>query len=439
MTRDQEYQGGENFDLRDILLNGRGRSLRERVAQFGTFLDDLREQKNMLCMRTISSPTDREVTVIDPFSGVPRQMLMFGSNNYLGLATHPHVRERVDDALRNFGIGVGGPPLLNGTTSLHRELEERLAALKGTEDAMLFSSGYGANVGLTTGLMSSADIVLYDAFSHASFTDGLRMAGAQTFRFGHNDLRHLEQLFEMTAKRRHTDLFVGVEGVYSMDGDVAPLDRLLPLCESHGALLILDDAHGTGVMGASGRGTAEHFGLEGKIPLTMGTFSKAFAVTGGFVAGSSAIISYLRFFARAHMFSAALPPPVIAAVLGGLEVLEREPERLSRLRRNIAMAARGLQDLGFDVEPSSAILPLRVPVNMDIRQASLAFHERGIFVNSIEYPAVPVAQQRFRISLMATHTHDDIRRLLTAVQEVWSTCINQPGADCHDTSCLSAA
>ncbi len=439
MTRDQEYQGGENFDLRDILLNGRGRSLQERVAQFGAFLDDLREQKNMLCMRSINSPTDREVTVIDPFSGLPRSMLMFGSNNYLGLATHPHVRERVEDAIRDFGIGVGGPPLLNGTTCLHRELEERLAALKGTEDAMLFSSGYGANVGLTTGLMSSADIVLFDAFSHASFTDGLRMAGAQTFRFGHNDLHHLEQLFEMAAKRRHTDLFVGVEGVYSMDGDVAPLDRLLPLCESHGALLVLDDAHGTGVMGASGRGTAEHFGLEGKIPLTMGTFSKAFSVTGGFVAGSSAIISYLRFFARAHMFSAALPPPVIAAVLGGLEVLEREPERLSRLRRNIALAARGLQELGFDVGPSSAILPLRVPVNMDIRRASLAFHERGIFVNSIEYPAVPVSQQRFRISLMATHTHEDIRRLLTAVQEVWSTCVNQPGADSHDTSCLNAA
>lgn len=224
-----------------------------------------------------------------------------------------------------------------------------------------------------------------------------------------------------------------------MDGDVAPLDRLLPLCESHGALLVLDDAHGTGVMGASGRGTAEHFGLEGKIPLTMGTFSKAFSVTGGFVAGSSAIISYLRFFARAHMFSAALPPPVIAAVLGGLEVLEREPERLSTLRRNIALAARGLQELGFDLQPSSAILPLRVPVNMDIRQASLAFHERGIFVNSIEYPAVPVSQQRFRISLMATHTQEDIRRLLTAVQEVWSTCVNQPGADSHDTSCLNAA
>jgi glycine C-acetyltransferase len=439
MTREQEYEGGENFDLRDVLLNGRGRPLQERTAQFGAFLNGLREQKNMLCMRTISSPTDREVTVVDPFTGVPRPMLMFGSNNYLGLATHPHVRERVESALRDFGVGVGGPPLLNGTTSIHRELEERLAALKGTEDAMLFSSGYGANVGLTTGLMSSSDIVLFDAYSHASFTDGLKMAGTQSFRFAHNDLHHLEQLFEMTATRRHTDLFVGVEGVYSMDGDVAPLDRLLPLCESHGAILVLDDAHGTGVMGESGRGTAEHFGLEGTIPLTMGTFSKAFAVTGGFVAGSAAVISYLRFFARSHMFSAALPPPIIAAVLGGLEVLEREPERLSQLRENIARAARGLQELGFDVLPSSAILPLRVPVNMDIRQASLAFHERGIFVNSIEYPAVPVAQQRFRISLMATHTHDDIRRLLTAVQEVWSSCVNQPGADCHDTSCLHAA
>jgi glycine C-acetyltransferase len=212
---------------------------------------------------------------------------------------------------------------------------------------------------------------------------------------------------------------VGVEGVYSMDGDLAPLDRIVELCEAHGAILIVDDAHGTGVMGAKGSGTAEHFGVEGKIPLTMGTFSKAFAVTGAFVAGPQPIISYLRFFARSYMFSASLPPMVLAAVLGGLDVLEAEPERLVRLRENVARAAAGLNAIGIPVRPEAAIIPLLVPQSMNIRQAGRRFHERGIFVNSVEYPAVPISQQRFRISMMATHRCEDIDTLLSAVEEIW--------------------
>ena len=264
------------------------------------------------------------------------------------------------------------------------------------------------------------DVVLYDAYSHASFCDGIKMAGVQSFRFPHNDVRRLQRLFDLQENQSKHDVFVGVEGVYSMDGDVAPLDQLVPLCRSHGAFLVVDDAHGTGVMGQHGRGTAEHFGVEGDIDITMGTFSKTFAGTGGFIAASKPIIDYMRYFARSYMFSASLPPVAIATVLAGLDVLENEPELISRLRMNVQYAAEGLRSLGFDVNPQAGIIPLRVPIGMNIRRTAYRFHQLGIFMNSIEFPAVPVSQQRFRISLMSTHTTKDIDVLLAAVEEVWA-------------------
>ncbi len=252
------------------------------------------------------------------------------------------------------------------------------------------------------------------------FADGIKLSGAQSCMFAHNDVSNLKTILDQASRRAHNDLFVGVEGVYSMDGDIAPLDRILSLCRAYGARLIVDDAHGTGVMGPHGRGTAEEFGLEGEVDITMGTFSKAFAVSGGFVAAAKPIIDYLRYFARSYMFSASLPPVVIATVLAGLDVMEQEPERLTQLRQNIATATAALRRIGFSSPSQSAIIPLRVPVEMDIRRAAKLFHERGIFLNSIEYPAVPVSQQRFRISIMATHTNEDIARLVSAVEEVWA-------------------
>ena len=371
-------------------------------------------------MREVITAADREVTIIDPLTGQRRSMLMFGSNNYLGLANHPYVREQVRRATVAYGVGIGGPPLLNGYTALHRELEERLAALKGKEDALIFSSGYGANVGVVTAIAHGTDRVFYDAYSHASFCDGIKMAGVPSFRFSHNNSGELQKLFEGGNRPHHGETYVGVEGVYSMDGDLAPLDEIVPLCKSHGAVLLVDDAHGTGVMGRNGRGTAEHFDVERDVDITIGTFSKTFAVTGGFVAGPKALIDYLRYFARSYMFSASLPPVVVAAVLAGLDVMECEPGLLADLRENVEYTVAGLQRLGFDLRSRSGIIPLRVPEGMDIRHAAYKFHERGIFVNSIEYPAVPISQQRFRISLIATHTKADIDRLLDAVEEVWS-------------------
>ena len=215
------------------------------------------------------------------------------------------------------------------------------------------------------------------------------------------------------------DKFIGVEGVYSMDGDTAPLDKIVTLAKAVNAYLILDDAHGTGVMGKTGRGTAEHYNVEDKIDITMGTFSKTFAVTGGFIASSKSIINYLRFFARSYMFSASLPPTVIASVLAGLDVIKNEPELLTSLNDNISYTKNALNQLGFTINSETGIIPLIAPLNMNIRKASHAFHELGIFLNSIEYPAVPISQQRFRISLMATHTRQDIDQLISSIEKVW--------------------
>jgi glycine C-acetyltransferase len=415
-----EYQGGENFDLREMLLKGRKLRLTDKVQYFTQFVDDLIDNKQMHHMRCITSAADREVSIIDRYTGKERKMIMFGSNNYLGLANHSYVKKKAIEAISKFGAGIGGPPLLNGYTSLHRELEERLAHLKGEEDALIFSSGYGTNVGLVTGLLNSNDVVIYDAYSHASFCDGIKMADVQSFRFTHNNISQLEQRLEQNASNSDKDVYVGVEGVYSMDGDLAPLNEIVPLCKSKGAILIVDDAHGTGVMGKTGRGTAEHFGVEGQVDICMGTFSKTFAATGGFIAASKPIINYLRFFARSYMFSASLPPVSIAMVLACLDVIENEPELLEQLWSNVKYAELGLREIGIDIEPQSAIIPLRVPVGMDLRKAAGKFHDKGIFVNSVEYPAVPVSQQRFRISIIATHTKEDIDRLIETVDEIWS-------------------
>ncbi len=420
MKREEQYSGGENFDLQTVLLRGRKLRLRERVDCFGAFLGGLEGRGELTTMREVVSAADREVVVVDRPSGNPRKMLMFGSNNYLGLANHPLVIERVRDAVARYGAGIGGPPLLNGFTTLHRELEERLAGLKGTEDAMVYSSGYGANVGLVTGLAGPDDLVLYDAYSHASFCDGLNMAGAEAHSFHHNDIDGLVRLLSQGPRRGDRDIYVGAEGVYSMDGDMAPVDRLLDVCRTYGARLILDDAHGTGVMGPTGRGSAEEFGMEGKVDVTMGTFSKAFAVTGGFVAADKAIVNYLRYFARSYMFSASLPPAVIAAVLAGLDVMAAEPDLRRRLHANVDYALAGLRSIGIHISSPSGIIPLRVPRGMDIHRAARRFHEMGIFVNAVEYPAVPLSQQRFRISMMATHTRADIDRLIDAVEAVWA-------------------
>lgn len=415
--RTQPATHSENFSLRDFLpLPDQG--LDAQVAAFSHHYRLAADQGELLYMRELQGPADAVVTVADPATGAPREMIMLGSNNYLGLANHPAVKAAVKDAVDAYGIGCGGPPLLNGTSRLHRELERQLAALKGCDDAVLFTSGFLANLGWVTALLRPQDVVIYDEYSHASLFDAIKLARCKSQFFAHNDMHELEAILASTRQRSpQANLVVSVEGVYSMDGDLAPLPEVRALCDRYGAWLMVDDAHGTGVMGASGAGTAEHFGVH-RVEIAMGTFSKAFGTAGGFIAGSQALIDYLRFFARSHMFSAALPHPVVASVLAGLAVMREEPWRRERLHENAAYLAQGLRGLGLAIDYESAILPLIVPVGVDLRALTRRVHEEGLFVNAIEAPAVPADAQRLRISLMATHERAHLDRAISVLHRV---------------------
>ena len=257
-----------NTDLRKVLIRARNLDLNTRALEFEAFWQAAVDARVSLYFREILGPSDREVAVRDPFTGQERRMLMFGSNNYLGLANDPSLHTRVEQVLETFGAGLGGPPLLNGYTTLLRTLEERLAAAKHCESAVVFPTGYQANLGLATCLMDRDDLLLYDEAHHASLYDGMRMSRVTSESFPHNDVASLDELL---ARRREgaRDAFVCVEGVYSMDGDLAPLPQIVEVCRRHDAWLIVDDAHGTGVLGENGRGTVEYYGLEGEVDMVM--------------------------------------------------------------------------------------------------------------------------------------------------------------------------
>ncbi len=405
--------------LREVIVRSRRMGLRERTRFFSTWVQGMRRREDSLHLRPIASPTDRVTLVGDHTTEGDREMLMFGANSYLGLMTHPYVKQRMKEAIDTYGVGLSGSPLLNGRSRLHMALEERIAAMKGKEDAVIFQSGYGANVGLLSTLTGRRDHIICDRLSHASFMDGTKMSAARSLTFAHNDTAELAALLDGLADDPG-DTFVGVEGVYSMDGDLAPLDEIAPLCRRHGAFLMVDDAHGTGVTGPGGRGTASHFGVTSEVDLILATFSKAFGVTGAAVATSREIAEYLRYNARSYVFSTSIPPASVAAVMASLDLMEQEPGLHERLRHLMAYTARGLRALGFALpEPESAIIALMAPEGLDVRSAIRDLHRRGIFLNTIEYPAVPVNQQRFRISLMATHTEKDVDRMLDTFAEVW--------------------
>ncbi|QIS10705.1 aminotransferase class I/II-fold pyridoxal phosphate-dependent enzyme [Nocardia arthritidis] len=393
----------ENFSL-EHYLDAAAPTFERRFDEFRPYVTNARETGFVL--REIAGPAGPVVRVRDPSGGGVRDLIMLGSNNYLGLASEPEIVAAAIEATREYGIGCGGPPLLNGTTSLHRRLEERLAETKGCESALVFSSGYAANIGWVTGLLRKGDVLIYDEQSHASLYDGIQLGRVRSMAFGHSDIDQLRhRLRQVRWRNPGANIVVAVEGVYSMDGDIAPLPEIRALCDSFGAWLAIDDAHGTGVLGAKGHGTAEHFGMDpGAVDLSMGTFSKVFATTGGFVAGSRDLIDTLRFFARSYMFSAALSPAVVASVLASIDFIDAHPERVAQLHDNCAYFVHGLRDMGFSVDPQTAIIPLLVPRRLAVAEVVSAMHEAGVFVNGVEFPAVPRELQRLRISMMATLT-----------------------------------
>jgi 8-amino-7-oxononanoate synthase len=346
-----------------------------------------------------------------------RRVLMFGSNNYLGLTRHPEVVAAARDAVARFGTSMTGSRLLNGTTHLHEELEHRVAAFLGKERALVFTTGYQTNLGTISSLIDKRSVAVIDKADHASIYDGTALAEGEVIRFRHNDARHLDTVLKRMAPGKAA--LVIIDGVYSMGGDIADLPGIVAACRRHEARLLVDDAHGIGVIGEGGRGTGSHFGLDGDVDLVMGTFSKSLASIGGFVAGPDKVLDWIQHFARSMLFSASLPPASTAAALAALTVLEREPEIVARLKSNGDLWREGLKGMGFDIGQTQTPI---VPVTLGDEYATVTFWkallEAGLYTNPSIYPAVNMREAILRTSCMATHTLPQIEQALETFRTV---------------------
>ncbi|MBC7254768.1 MAG: pyridoxal phosphate-dependent aminotransferase family protein [Chloroflexi bacterium] len=344
-----------------------------------------------------------------------KRMIMIGSNNYLGLTTHPKVRQAAIDAIKRYGTSCTGSRFLNGNLALHNKLEQDLADFVGKEAGIVFSTGMQVNLGTISALVGRGDVVITDREDHASIVDGCRLSFGEMKRFRHNDMAHLEQVLQESGDKGK---LVVVDGVFSMGGDIAPLPEIVALCEKYGARLMVDDAHSLGVL-AHGRGTAAYFGLTDKVDLTMGTFSKAFASLGGVVVGDADVIEYVRHTARSLIFSASMPPSNVAAVAAALEVIKEEPERTERVMQIAERMRQGYRELGFNCGNSQTpIIPILIGDEQKTFLFWKALFEAGIYVNPVVPPAVPPNLSLLRTSYMATHTDAQMDRVLETFAKV---------------------
>ncbi len=387
------------------------RSLFDKCRTY-TVPDDLRAAGLFTFFRTIESGQDPVVTM----GG--REMIMLGSNNYLGLTSHPKIKERAIEAIRKYGAGCAGSRLLNGTLDIHVELEERLAVFMKKPACVTFSTGFLVNLGVISSLAGKGDSIYLDRQDHACIYDGARLAvGAEVKKFKHNDPADLRRLLALNGDRGGRMLVV--DGVFSMEGDIAPLPEYTAICDDYDVAFMVDDAHGVGVLGKNGRGTAEHFGLEHKVDLIMGTFSKSLATVGGFVVGEPDVIKFIKHRARALMFTAAPPPASVAAVLAALDIIESEPERRERLWENTRFMMTALRAIGFDCGNSATpVIPIVVGADMLAFQMAKRLDDEGVFVNAVVSPGSPPGRALIRTSYMATHTKAHLTRALEAFRKV---------------------
>jgi len=345
-----------------------------------------------------------------------KKMIMIGSNNYLGLTNHPKVKEAAINAIKKYGTGCAGSRFLNGTLDIHVELEEKLARFMRKEAALIFTTGFQVNLGVISSLIGKDDVVIIDKMDHASIVDGCRLSFGEVKRYKHNDIDDLERVLkESEGKPR----LVVVDGVFSMEGDIVKLPEVVALCKKYGTRLMVDDAHGIGVLGLTGRGTAEHFGLENEVDMIMGTYSKSLASIGGFIAGQKDVINYIKHFGRSFIFSASPPPASVAAVSAAIDIIESEPERREQLWKNTNKMLKGFKELGFDIGVAETpIIPVIVGEDELAFKFVMMLQEEGVFANVAVSPAVPPGKALIRTSYMATHTDEHLDRVLEAFKKV---------------------
>ncbi len=376
-------------------------------SEFQTHLDDLAGRfllRRLQAMETETGP----VVKIDG-----RPVILMASNNYLGLASHPKLKQAAISATERYGVGTGASRLISGTLTPHTELETALARFKQTEAALVFGSGYLANLGLIPALIGSDGLILADRLSHASLIDGCRVSRASFRVFHHRDLTHLERLLIRRPPRR--DILIVTEGIFSMDGDLSPLPDLIDLAEKYEARLLVDDAHGTGVMGLHGRGSLEHFGVESRLPFHMGTLSKALGTSGAYVVGPESVIRYLVNRSRPFIYTTASPPATAAASLAAIAVLQAEPARRSRLWENRQYFYAGLQELGFLMTDSvSPIIPIVIGRPEKATAMANRLLELGVYAPAIRPPTVPKDTSRIRATVTSEHSRDQLSAALAA-------------------------
>ena len=346
-----------------------------------------------------------------------REVINFSSNNYLGLANHPALREAAKAAIDRYGCGSGASRLISGNMTLHEALEAKLAELKGTEAALVFNSGFQANVGVISTLVGDGDAVFSDALNHASIIDGCRLSRAKVYVYGHADLQQLEDCLKQASACRRK--LIVTETLFSMDGDEAPLEEIVDLAEKYDAMLMVDEAHATGVYGPDGAGVVAKFGLGDRVPVQMGTLGKALGGFGAYVAGSTGLRELLINRCRSFVFTTSLPPAVLAMAIAALDIVKKEPERRRSLWENWAKLNGGLKALGYFIANShSQILPLMVGDANECMDLSERLLERGVFVQGIRPPTVPPGTSRLRVTVMATHSREQLQRALGAFEEI---------------------
>jgi glycine C-acetyltransferase len=382
-----------------------------RTSWLKSEIDDLKAAGLYNNIRTLDSPMDAWVTIEG------RRLLNFCANNYLGLANHPRVREAAKKAIDHYGVGPGAVRTIAGTMSLHVELEERLADFKDAETCITFQSGFTANLATIPALVGSGDLIFSDELNHASIIDGCRLSRAEVVRYAHNDVGDLRRVINENPEYRRR--LIITDGVFSMDGDIAPLDQISAVAEEHDIMLMVDDAHGEGVLGRGGRGIVDHFGLHGRVDVEVGTLSKAFGVVGGLVAGKAIIVEWLRQRGRPFLFSSAMTAPDAAACIEAVNILQESTELIDRLWSNAAVFRKGMQQMGFDTGYSQTpIVPVMLGEASLAQQFSRRLFDAGVFAMAIGFPTVPRGKARIRVMNSAAHSPADIEIALETFGKV---------------------
>lgn len=383
----------------------------DKLAWIEQELENLKAAGLYNTIRTIESPMDAWMTIDG------RQLLNFCANNYLGLANHPRIREAAKAAIDQYGIGPGAVRSIAGTNSLHIELEQQLADFKQAEACITFQSGFTANLAAIPALVGRGDVIFSDELNHASIIDGSRLSRAEVVRYAHNDPQDLER--KINEASGYNRRLIITDGVFSMDGDIAPLDKICEVAERHGVMLMVDDAHGEGVLGRGGRGIVDHFGLHGRVDIEVGTLSKAFGVVGGLVAGKATIVEWLRQRGRPFLFSSAMTVPDTAACIEAVKMLSESTELIDQLWGNAQIFREGMRQMGFDTGLSQTpIVPVMLGEAPLAQQFSRRLFEEGVFAMAIGYPTVAQGKARIRVMNSAAHSNEDIETALETFGKV---------------------